>query len=84
MGTSRKCGPARPAFAGLAEFGHDDLLDRAFHHEALGEVVHVLGGEAEVNPRVDRLVGLGADEVLDGLHVVIRRREASAPQFRAA
>ncbi len=60
----------------VAEFGHEHLLDRAFHHEALGEVVHVLGGEPEVNPRVNRLVGLGADEVLDGLHVVVRRRES--------
>jgi len=48
----------------------------------VGEVVHVLAREPEVDPRGDPLQVVGqfvADEVLDGFHVVVRRREPGVP-----
>ncbi len=50
-------------------------LDGRLHQQPLGEVVHVLAGEAEMNPRV-RGQSLGevlAEKVLDGLDVVVGR-----------
>jgi len=72
--------------ADLADRGDDHLAHRGLEQEALREVVHVLAGEPEVDPRVQRLrvverrVGTfrdvrqpDAEEVLDRLHVVVCR-----------
>jgi len=60
----------------LAEFRDQHFLDGGLDEQAVGEVVHVLAGEPEVNP-LGSVYVLGqalADEVLDGFHVVVRGR----------
>jgi len=62
--------------AALAEGGHQYVLDGGLDEQAVGEVVHVLAGQPEVDPvaGVEPLGEALADEVLDGLHVVVGRR----------
>jgi len=59
---------------------HQHLLDGGADQEPVGQVVDVLAGQPEVDPRggIRRAVGQAlADEVLDGLDVVVGRRQVT-------
>jgi len=80
----------------LANRGHDRLAHGLLHQKALGEVVHVLAREPEVDPRVQGLaVGNRSgivqpvqsnpqESTLDRLHVVVGRGIPLGPSTSSA